>query len=82
METARLQEVLRLCPSDTRARARLAALLEERGEIATALQNWKMVLVYDPNNLEAWEGVARCRRRTAAAHAPAEPPGDPKPADQ
>lgn len=48
----------------------LAAMLEERGEFVEALQSWKIVLVYDPNNLEAWEGVARCRRRAAAGNGP------------
>jgi cytochrome c-type biogenesis protein CcmH/NrfG len=71
MEAAHLKEALKLCPSDTRARTKLAAIQEDRGEIAAALQSWKMVLVYDPNNLEAWEGLARCRRRAAEERQPA-----------
>lgn len=66
MRLSQLQEILKLCPSDTRARAELAGIFEARGEVEAALASWKEVLVHDPNNLQAWEGVARCRRQAIA----------------
>ena len=57
-----LHVALEICPADLTARKKLAALLEELWEWDGALFNWRRILAYDPNNLEAWEGIARCRR--------------------
>jgi Flp pilus assembly protein TadD len=59
----RLQDALLVCPTDIVVRCELATLLEELGEPAEALSNWQAVLACDPNNLKAWEGLARCHRR-------------------
>jgi len=59
-----LQKLLEVCPADIPARCDLAALLEERGQHEEALFNWKAVVASDPNNLKAWEGMTRCRKRT------------------
>ncbi|HET7057997.1 MAG TPA: tetratricopeptide repeat protein [Nitrospiraceae bacterium] len=57
-----LQRALEVCPADLTARKTLATLLEELQEWDGALFNWRRVLAYDPNHLEAWEGLARCRK--------------------
>jgi hypothetical protein len=60
---ARLEKVLAICPRDILARCALASALEELGQDKEALFNWKAVLSCDQNNLEAREGMARCRNR-------------------
>lgn len=60
----RLQETLAVCPTDVLARSELATLLEQLDQPEEALLNWNAVLACNPNNLNAREGVARCRRRT------------------
>jgi len=57
---ARLHDTLRIAPADIETRGLLAALLEEIGEAEGALYQWRRLHAYDPNNLEAWEGIARC----------------------
>ena len=61
------REAVAICPRDITARCELAALLESGGEIQGALNTWMVALSLDPNTLNAWVGVARCRRRLAAA---------------
>ncbi len=60
----RLQDRLALCPTDILTRCDLAMTLEQLSQHEEALFNWKAVLVCDPNNLKAREGIARCRKRT------------------
>lgn len=57
-----LHKSLELCPADLIARGRLAALLEELHEWDGALFQWRRILAYDSNHLDAWEGLARCRK--------------------
>ncbi len=57
-----LRELLAACPADLAARCELADLLEQLGETDEALAHWREALHRDPNNLQAWEGAARCRR--------------------
>ena len=57
-----LHRALEVCPADLIARRKLAALLEELHEWDGALFQWRRILAYDPNYLDAWEGLARCRR--------------------
>jgi len=59
-----LQKLLAVCPTDILARCDLASLLEELEQQEEALCNWKAVVASDPNNLKAWEGMTRCRKRT------------------
>ena len=59
-----LQKLLAVCPRDVLARCDLAALLEELGRHEEALFHWKAVVASDANNLKAWEGMTRCRKRT------------------
>jgi hypothetical protein len=59
-----LQEALAVCPADISARSELATLLEQLDQPDKALLNWNVILASDPNNLQAREGVARCRSRT------------------
>lgn len=54
-------EAVTLCPADVVSRKELAVMLEGLGEMAGALFHWRRILAYDPNHLDAWEGVARCR---------------------
>ncbi len=61
---ARLHDLLAVCPTDILTRCELATLLEELGQHEEASFNWKALLVCDPNNLKAREGMARCRQRT------------------
>lgn len=61
---AELQQLLTISPADVPARCDLALLLEELDLPNEALSNWKAVLEFDPNNLEAREGLSRCRNRT------------------
>lgn len=61
------REVLVVWPRDVGTRCVVAELLEARGEIQEALNEWTMALSLDPNTLSAWVGVARCRRRLASA---------------
>ncbi len=58
----RLHESVALCPTDLAARCELAECLEAEGAPDDALRQWQQVLAHDPNNLNAWEGVARCRQ--------------------
>ena len=59
-----LQKLLAVCPTDILVRCDLASLLEELGQHEEALFNWKAVVASDSNNLKAWEGMTRCRKRT------------------
>lgn len=59
-----LQETLAVSPADIAARSELATLLEQLDQPDDALLNWNAILACNPNNLQAREGVARCRRRT------------------
>lgn len=59
----RLQNLLNACPTNVLARCELATLLEELAQPEEAFLNWKAVLGCDPNNLQAREGMARCRQR-------------------
>jgi tetratricopeptide (TPR) repeat protein len=59
-----LQKLLAVCPTDIHARCEMASLLEDLGLHEEALSNWKAVVASDPNNLKAWEGMTRCRKRT------------------
>lgn len=61
---SQLQETLEVCPADIAARSELATLLEQLDQPEDALLNWNAILACNPNNLQAREGVARCRRRT------------------
>lgn len=61
---ARLHDLLAACPTDILTRCELATLLEGLEQHEEAVFNWKAVLVCDPNNLKAREGIARCRQRT------------------
>ena len=56
-----LQKMLTVCPADVLTRCDLALLLEDLDLPDEALLNWKRVLALDPNNLQAREGVNRCR---------------------
>lgn len=63
MEQVRaLHRALEVCPADLMARGKLATLLEELHEWDGALFHWRRILAYDPNHLDAWEGLARCRK--------------------
>lgn len=62
-----LQEILAVCPSDLATRERLAMLLERLGRQADALVNWTVIVEHSPNDLQAREGVARCRRKMDTA---------------
>ena len=62
-----LTNTIRVCPNDLVTRRELALLLEELGEIEGALFHWRGILDIDQNNLEAWEGLARCRGKLPAA---------------
>ncbi|MCP9468864.1 MAG: hypothetical protein NNA31_02570 [Nitrospira sp.] len=64
---SKFEEMLAACPSDIATRSKLAMLLERLGRQADALSNWKAVIDYCPNDLQAREGVARCRREMSAA---------------
>lgn len=59
----RLQNLVTACPTDLLTRFKLATLLEELSRYEDALLSWKVVLTCDPNNLQAREGMARCRRQ-------------------
>jgi cytochrome c-type biogenesis protein CcmH/NrfG len=61
---SQLQETLAVGPADIEARSELATLLEQLDQPDEALRNWNAILACNPNNLQAREGVARCRRRT------------------
>jgi len=58
-----LQETLAVCSTDIAARSELAKLLERLDQPEDALLNWNAILACNPNNLQAREGAARCRRR-------------------
>jgi thioredoxin-like negative regulator of GroEL len=60
---AQLQETLAVAPADVAARSELATLLEQVDQPEEALLYWNAILSCDPNNLQAREGVARCRSR-------------------
>lgn len=60
---ARLEKLLTICPRDLLIRCDLASVLEDLGQHQEALLNWKAILSFDPNNLKAREGMARCRLR-------------------
>ena len=57
-----LQKLLTICPADVLTRCDLALLLEELNRPDEALFHWKTILDFDPNNLNAREGVNRCRK--------------------
>ena len=59
-----LQKFLAVCPTDVLVRCDVALLLEEVGQHEEALSHWKTVVASDPNNLNAREGMTRCRNRT------------------
>jgi len=61
---SQLQETLAVGPADIAARCELATLLEQVDQLDDALLNWNAILACSPNNLQAREGVARCRRQT------------------
>ncbi len=61
----RLQDTVAVCPTDLATRCELANLLEELGRPEEAMRHWKAILTCNPNHLEAWEGVARCREKLA-----------------
>jgi len=65
LRIAQLQETLAVGPTDIAARSELATLLEQLNQLDEALLNWNAILACNPNNLQAREGVARCRRRMA-----------------
>ena len=58
-----LQKLLAVCPTDVLVRCDVAMLLEELGQHEEALSNWETVVASDPNNLNAREGMTRCRNR-------------------
>lgn len=63
---ARISEIqanLAICPADIAARSELATLLEQLDRPDAALLHWNVILASNPNNLQAREGVARCRQR-------------------
>jgi hypothetical protein len=59
-----LHKLLAVCPTNILMRCELATLLEKLGQHEEALSHWKAVVVIDPNNLTAREGMTRCRPRT------------------
>ncbi|MEW6246893.1 MAG: hypothetical protein AB1555_09305 [Nitrospirota bacterium] len=61
----RLQDAVTICPTDLTTRCELASLLEVLNQKEEALFHWKAILACNPNHLEAWEGVARCREKLA-----------------
>lgn len=65
-QVSELQEILAVCPSDLATRGRLAMLLERLGRQADALVNWTVIVDHSPNDLQAREGVARCRREMSS----------------
>jgi thioredoxin-like negative regulator of GroEL len=60
---SQLQETLAIGPADIAARSELAMLLEQLDRPDDALLHWNAILACNPNNLQAREGVARCRSR-------------------
>lgn len=60
-----LQDAVAVCPTDLTIRCELASLLEVLNQTEEALFHWKAILACNPNHLEAWEGVARCREEMA-----------------
>jgi hypothetical protein len=70
-----LHRALEVCPADLNARRALATLLEELQEWDGALFNWRRILAYDPNSLDAWEGMARCRKASHDQGFPDPTPG-------
>ena len=65
-----LQETLAVCPANISARSELATLLELVGKPEEALLNWNEILVFNPNNLNVREGVARCQALTGGLSSP------------
>jgi hypothetical protein len=70
-----LHRALEVCPADLIARGQLAALLEELQEWDGALFQWRRILAYDSNHLDAWEGLARCRKVSHGLGFPPHHPG-------
>jgi hypothetical protein len=66
----RLQETLAACPANISARSELATLLEQVGNPKEALVNWNQILIFNPNNLNVREGVARCQALTGDLSSP------------
>lgn len=64
---SQLEEILAVCPFDLVTRGKLAMALERLGRQADALENWNMIVEHSPNDLQAREGLARCRRKMDAA---------------
>jgi len=70
-----LHRALEGCPADLIVRAKVATLLEELHEWDGALFHWRRILAYDPNHLDAWEGLARCRKASYDLGFPPAPSG-------
>jgi hypothetical protein len=66
-----LHRTLEVYPADLIAREKLATLLEELQEWEGALFQWRRMLTYDSNRLDAWEGLARCRKASHSDGCPA-----------
>jgi hypothetical protein len=66
MRLEALRRAVHACPADLKSRRELAQLLEDLGETAGALVHWNGILDCDCNNLQAWEGAARCRVKSLA----------------
>ncbi|MFN3680879.1 MAG: tetratricopeptide repeat protein [Nitrospira sp.] len=64
---SQLEEILAVCPLDLVSRGKLAMALERVGRQDGALENWNMIVEHSPNDLQAREGVARCRRAMSSA---------------
>jgi hypothetical protein len=59
-----------VCPADVSTRSKLATLLEQVEKPEEAWLHWRAILVRDPNNLKAREGVARCQQLTPGLASP------------
>ena len=66
MRLEALRRAVHACPADLKSRRELAQLLEDLGEPEAALFHWNGILDCDCNNLQAWEGAARCRDKSPA----------------
>jgi hypothetical protein len=61
-ELARLNAEILRHPQDTALNLRYAAVAEERGELRLALTAYERILIYDPQNTAALEGIWRMRK--------------------
>ena len=75
-QVSTLQRALEVCPADLAARSILATLLQELQEWDGALFHWRRILACDPNHLQAWEGLARCRHASHDLGLPTHHRGD------